>query len=570
MDEQEKRNQLLQVGSRIRNLRLQKRMSQDELAKACGYSTRSTINKIELGVNDLPLSKIKTIANALDTTVEEILGLDEHKKIISTSESAFIPVGDRIKQRREKFGLSKDELVKSIMRDEDMQKIVDRVKMLRLKNGLSFQQLADRTGMSKSTLQRYESGDIANIPLGRLPVLASALGVSPIYLMGWTEEGVIKEQLSESDTKSQKDFNSIGKRIKERRKTMGLSQQELAEKIGYGDRSIISKIEKGEVDLSQSRISAVAAALNVSPSYLAGWEEDATLETQLVDSDDKSRKSSQIIGQRIKSLRKAQHLSAEDLASTIGVSPATIYRYESADIANMGIDKIQPLADALHTTPEYLLDVRDSTRTQNRLCVPLSTNLRGLRETRKITMKQTASLLGIPYTTYVNYEKGVREPNLEMLIRISEFYQVSIDQMLGRTGGEKYTMTITKINGSESVDQAIRQDEPMMAVISFDGSQAYVSHLDDGGEHHILLQKAGQPSTDIDKYFRIIFDQDGADWTFICPPDYKGITRKDKRIQAFYRDGIAVISEFLSELGYLCDIKIPKRYKRHLNAMLGE
>lgn len=131
-------------------------------------------------------------------------------------------------------------------------------------------------------------------------------------------------------------------------------------------------------------------------------------------------------------------------------------------------------------------------------------------------------------------------------------------------------MTITQINGSESVADAIRQDEPLMAVISFDGSQAYVSHLDDGGEHHILLQKAGQPSTDIDKYFRIIFDQDGADWTFICPPDYKGITRKDKRIQSFYRDGIATISEFLSELGYLCDIKIPKRYKRHLNAMLGE
>ena len=62
-------------------------------------------------------------------------------------------------------------------------------------------------------------------------------------------------------------------------------------------------------------------------------------------------------------------------------------------------------------------------------------------------------------------------------------------------------MTIIKINGSESVADAIRQDEPLMAVISFDGSKAFVSHLDDGGEHHILLQKAGQPSTDIDKYF---------------------------------------------------------------------
>lgn len=131
-------------------------------------------------------------------------------------------------------------------------------------------------------------------------------------------------------------------------------------------------------------------------------------------------------------------------------------------------------------------------------------------------------------------------------------------------------MTITKINGSEAVDSAIAHDEPLMAVISFDGERAYVCHLDDGVEHHILLQKAGQPSTDIDRYFRIIFDQDGADWTFICPPDYRGIACKNKRIQTFYRDGIAAISEFLSELGYLCDIKIPKRYQRHLNAMLEE
>ncbi len=73
------------------------------------------------------------------------------------------------------------------MRDDDMQKIVDRIKALRQKNGLSFQQLADKTGMSKSTLQRYESGDIANIPLSRVRVLAAALHTSPAYLMGWAE-----------------------------------------------------------------------------------------------------------------------------------------------------------------------------------------------------------------------------------------------------------------------------------------------------------------------------------------------------------------------------------------------
>ena len=72
------------------------------------------------------------------------------------------------------------------------------------------------------------------------------------------------------------------------------------------------------------------------------------------------------------------------------------------------------------------------------------------------------------------------------------------------------------------------------------------------------------------RFYRIIFDKEGADWTFICPPDYKNITYKSRRIKAFYRDGIGAISEFLSEIGYFCDIRIPKRYKRHFDIMLED
>lgn len=130
-------------------------------------------------------------------------------------------------------------------------------------------------------------------------------------------------------------------------------------------------------------------------------------------------------------------------------------------------------------------------------------------------------------------------------------------------------MKITRINDYETVENAIAKDEPMIAVIDFKGESAFVSHLDDGVEHHILLAKAGQNQNDIDKYFRIIFDKESASWTFICPPDYKGITDKTRRIATFYRDGFSVISAFLAEFGYLVEITIPKRYRRHIE-MLGE
>ena len=56
-----------------------------------------------------------------------------------------------------------------------------------------------------------------------------------------------------------------------------------------------------------------------------------------------------------------------------------------------------------------------------------------LREEKGISMKEAAFKLGIPYTTYVNYEKGAREPNSEMLIEIANFYNTSIDYLLGKT-----------------------------------------------------------------------------------------------------------------------------------------
>lgn len=59
--------------------------------------------------------------------------------------------------------------------------------------------------------------------------------------------------------------------------------------------------------------------------------------------------------------------------------------------------------------------------------------MRQLRETKEISMKEAAEQLGMPYTTYVNYEKGVREPNSETLIQIASFYDTTIDYMLGRS-----------------------------------------------------------------------------------------------------------------------------------------
>ncbi len=75
-----------------------------------------------------------------------------------------------------------------------MQSIMNRVKQRRLELNMSYQELANKTGLSKSTLQRYETGAIKNMPLDKLEDLASALNVKPSYLMGWNEKP--KDQLA--------------------------------------------------------------------------------------------------------------------------------------------------------------------------------------------------------------------------------------------------------------------------------------------------------------------------------------------------------------------------------------
>ena len=65
------------------------------------------------------------------------------------------------------------------------------------------------------------------------------------------------------------EFYAIGKKVKAARKSLGLTQKELAEKTGYTE-SGISRVEKGEIDLPVSKIKILATTLRVPVDYLIG------------------------------------------------------------------------------------------------------------------------------------------------------------------------------------------------------------------------------------------------------------------------------------------------------------
>lgn len=78
----------------------------------------------------------------------------------------------------------------------------------------------------------------------------------------------------------------IGKRIREKREELGLTQLELAHKMGYKSRAAICKVEKGEDNITSDRVTRFANALGCSESYIMGWDTN-TAEEQLLNAYEK-------------------------------------------------------------------------------------------------------------------------------------------------------------------------------------------------------------------------------------------------------------------------------------------
>ena len=105
-------------------------------------------------------------------------------------------------------------------------------------------------------------------------------------------------------------------------------------------------------------------------------------------------------GQRMKEKRKALGLSAEFIADKLGVSPATIYRYEKGDIEKIPGNILEQISKILKTTPAYLMgwEPDDASR------------IRMAREVSGFTQKKLAQQIGVSVATLDAWERGYAKP----------------------------------------------------------------------------------------------------------------------------------------------------------------
>lgn len=131
------------------------------------------------------------------------------------------------------------------------------------------------------------------------------------------------------------------------------------------------------------------------------------------------------ISLRIKNRRQELGLSYQQLADLTNMSKSTLQRYETGGIKNIPLDRLEPLASALSVTPEWIIGQEEKE-------VKTMLILRELREEKGLSMRQLATELEIAYNVYRSYEVGDREPDIETLIKMADFFECTVDLLIGR------------------------------------------------------------------------------------------------------------------------------------------
>lgn len=135
---------------------------------------------------------------------------------------------------------------------------------------------------------------------------------------------------------------------------------------------------------------------------------------------------------RLKDLREENDLKQSDLSKLLNIDRTTYSNYETEDI-NISTDKLCKLADYYKVSIDYLLYNTDE-RTVHKLTNRLMQNrLKDIRINNKLTQAKIGNAIGMSQNGYLKYEKFQADVPIIILIRLSKYYNTSIDYILCRT-----------------------------------------------------------------------------------------------------------------------------------------
>lgn len=151
-----------------------------------------------------------------------------------------------------------------------------------------------------------------------------------------------------------------GRLIKKRREELGLTQEELAKKLGYKSKSTINKIEVGINDINQTKIVKFANALGVPISFIMEWDDDddTRLKSRINDMElllqDEPQYMLSCLSSLIKKTRINQGISEKALALKVNISLDDYLLFES-QYKGIGTHDIINIMSQLHLNFYYIL-----------------------------------------------------------------------------------------------------------------------------------------------------------------------------------------------------------------------
>lgn len=215
----------------------------------------------------------------------------------------------------------------------------------------------------------------------------------------------------------------LGERIAEQRKKLGLSQEELAEKLNISQKSI-SKYELGDRKPQYKVLVRMAEYFGVTVDYLL-----RSTDTQDFGICD--------CGNTIKELRTEAGMTQEELGMLLNVQNAAVSKYESGKVPLTG-ETLLKLSKIFNVSTDYLLGAEEGN-------TMIGGKIAELRKEQGLNQKELAKKIGVSRSALSLYEIDRREPDLETVKKIASLFGVTTDYLLGLAKGGN-TMLGKRIN----------------------------------------------------------------------------------------------------------------------------
>ncbi|MGB2705810.1 MAG: helix-turn-helix domain-containing protein, partial [Candidatus Omnitrophota bacterium] len=393
---------------RVKLLRLEMCLTQKELAIKVGV-TQHAVQMWENGKNMPNPQHISKLAEVLQTSVSHLV--------------ADMPEGA---------------LMNICINEEDSpgyRKLLGlKIKLLRYKAGLFQNEVAKKIGASRGIVNNWEIGRHVPRPF-YLPKLAEVLQATVSQLLvGLPEETLMSARIDNQDSPGE--MKCFGLKIRVLRYKLGLTQQELAERIGASFGSV-ARWEKGESFPLPKNMPKLVEVLQTTVSQLIVGTPEEKLMNMLVKSEN-SPESKKLLGLKIRILRYSMGLTREQLAKKAGAFDSHQVKYwEEGRIFPR--HHMQKLALALQTTVgQLIIGVSEEKVVNARIEYnnadkkAFGAKIRILRYQSGLTIKEIANAMSISSHSVAQWEKGVSLPSPQNLAKLAEVLHLTVKQLMGR------------------------------------------------------------------------------------------------------------------------------------------